>query len=137
MDNIFDNIDNIFTKIINKTEPANIVYENDYVCCFDDIHPNTPIHILIVPKKYIKSLATITADDAKYLSEIILASNTIAKLKHIDESGFRLISNCNYDGGQEIDYLHFHLVGGCRLGKMLSLPKESKRIMKELQNKIT
>ena len=126
-------MDNIFTKIINKTEPANIVYENDYVCCFDDKFPDAPVHILIVPKRYIKSLATIEQGDAKYLSEILLASNTIAKMKNIDESGFRLISNCNYDGGQEIEYLHFHLVGGFRLGRMLNLPKESKKIMKQLR----
>lgn len=126
-------MDNIFTKIINKTEPANIVYENEYVCCFDDKFPDAPVHILIVPKRYIKSLATIEEDDSKYLSEILLASNHIAKMKNIDESGFRLISNCNYDGGQEIDYLHFHLVGGFRLGRMLNLPKESKRKMKELK----
>lgn len=126
-------MDNIFTKIINKTEPANIVYENEYVCCFDDKFPDAPVHILIVPKRYIKSLATIEEDDSKYLSAILLASNHIAKMKNIDESGFRLISNCNYDGGQEIDYLHFHLVGGFRLGRMLNLPKESKRKMKELK----
>ena len=128
-------IDNIFYKIVNKQEKANIVYENDYVCCFDDIYPETPIHILIVPKKYIQSLSTIEKEDEKYLSEILLASNIIAKMKNIDTSGFRLISNCNHDGGQEIDYLHFHLLGGCRIGRMISLPKESKKIMKELQNK--
>jgi len=125
--------DNIFYKIINKTEKANIVYENDYVCCFDDIYPETPVHILIVPKKYIKSLETITADDSRYLSEILLASNTIAKMKNIDKSGFRLISNCNSDGGQEIDYLHFHLLGGCKVGKVVSLPKQSKKLMKQLK----
>ena len=128
-------IDNIFYKIVNKQEKANIVYENDYVCCFDDIYPETPIHILIVPKKYIQSLSTIEKEDEKYLSEILLASKEIAKIKNIDTSGFRLISNCNHDGGQEIDYLHFHLLGGCRIGRMISLPKESKKIMKELQNK--
>ena len=126
-------MDNIFTKIINKTEPANIVYENEYVCCFDDKFPDAPVHILIVPKIYIKSLATIEDGHSKYLSEILLASKTIAKMKNIDESGFRLISNCGYDGGQEIDYLHFHLVGGFRMGRMLNLPKESKRKMKELK----
>ena len=126
---------NIFHKIINKTAPATIVYENDYVCCFEDIQPDAPVHTLIVPKKYIKSLETITEDDSKYLSEILLASNKIAKMKNIDKSGFRLITNCNSDGGQEVDYLHFHLVGGVRLGKMISLPKASKKIMKEQNNK--
>ena len=119
-----ENKDNIFYKIINKQEKANIVYENDYVCCFDDIYPEAPIHILIVPKKYIISLATITKEDDKYLSEILLAANTIAKMKNIDISGFRLISNCNYDGGQEINYLHFHLLGGCRLGRMINVSKK-------------
>ena len=115
--------DNIFYKIINRLEKANIVYENDYVCCFDDIYPEAPIHILIVPKKFIISLATITKEDEKYLSEILLAANEIAKIKNIDISGFRLISNCNYDGGQEINYLHFHLLGGCRLGRMINVSK--------------
>jgi len=126
--------DNIFYKIINKTADANIVYENDYVCCFEDIEPVAPIHILIVPKKYIKSMNTIRKEDEKYLSEILLSANHIANIKNIGESGYRLITNCNYDGGQEIDYLHFHLVGGCRLGKMISLPKESKKKMKELKD---
>ena len=124
--------DNIFYKIIHKQEHANIVYENEYVCCFDDIHPSAPIHILIVPKKYIKSISTIKEEDEKYLSEILLAANKIAKMKNIDESGFRLISNCNKDGGQEIDYLHFHLLGGVRLGRMIGLPKASKKLMKKL-----
>ena len=123
--------DNIFYKIVQKEEKANIIYENDYVCCFEDICPSAPIHILIVPKKFIKSLATIEKEDEKYLSEILFASKEVAKIKNINESGFRLISNCNYDGGQEINYMHFHLVGGCRVGKMISLPKEGKKLMKD------
>ena len=125
--------DNIFYKIIHKKEKANIVYENDHVCCFEDIYPDTPVHILIVPKKYIKSMDDIQDEDSNYLGQILLAANHIAKLKKINESGYRLITNCNKDGGQEIDYLHFHLVGGVRLGKMISLPKESKKIIKELK----
>lgn len=123
--------DNIFYKIVQKEEKANIIYENDYVCCFEDIYPCAPIHILIVPKKFIKSLSTIEREDEKYLSEILFASKEVAKMKNINESGFRLISNCNYDGGQEINYMHFHLVGGCRVGKMISLPKEGKKLMKD------
>ena len=72
-------------------------------------------------------------DDSHYLGQILLAANHIAKSKNINESGYRLITNCNKDGGQEIDYLHFHLVGGVRLGKMISLPKDSKKKMKELK----
>ncbi len=123
-------MENIFSRIVSKEEPANIVYENEYVCCFDDISPCAPVHILIVPKKYIQSLATIEAGDEKYLSEILLASKEVAKMKGIDQSGFRLISNCNHDGGQEVNYLHFHLVGGCRVGHMISLPKAAKKAMK-------
>jgi len=131
-----DNLkDNIFYKIINKQEKADIVYENDYVCCFKDISPDAPIHILIIPKKYIKSLATIKSEDEKYLSEIMLAANKIAKMFEINESGYRLISNCNKDGGQEVDYLHFHLIGGCPLGRMIGLPKSSKKLMKVLIEK--
>ena len=122
--------DNIFYKIIQKKEKATIVYENDYVCCFEDKYPNAPVHILIVPKKYIKSMATISDEDSIYLSHILLAGNHVAKLKNIDEDGYRLITNCNKNGGQEIDYLHFHLVGGCKLGRMVGLPKESKKLIK-------
>jgi len=122
--------DNIFYKIIQKKEKATIVYENDYICCFEDKYPNAPVHVLIVPKKYIKSMATILDEDAIYLSHILLAGNHVAKLKNIDEDGYRLITNCNKNGGQEIDYLHFHLVGGCKLGRMIGLPKESKKLMK-------
>lgn len=122
--------DNIFYKIIQKKEKATIVYENNYVCCFEDKYPNAPVHILIVPKKYIKSMATISDEDSIYLSHILLAGNHVAKLKNIDEDGYRLITNCNKNGGQEIDYLHFHLVGGCKLGRMVGLPKESKKLIK-------
>jgi len=121
---------NIFAKIRDKEADANIVFQNDYVTAFHDIYPSAPIHILIIPNKEIKSLNEIQESDAPYLSEIMIAASQLAKQFEIAESGYRLITNCNKNGGQEIDYLHFHLVGGVRLGKMISLPKESKKIWK-------
>lgn len=121
---------NIFAKIRDKEADANIIFQNDYVTAFHDIYPSAPIHILIIPNKEIKSLNEIQESDAPYLSEIMIAASKLAKQFEIAESGYRLITNCNKNGGQEIDYLHFHLVGGVRLGKMISLPKESKKIWK-------
>lgn len=121
----------LFENIRDGKEPATIVYKDDYITAFEDIHPEAPVHILIIPNKTIKSLNEVVDDDVDYLSHILLGASKIAKLKNIGESGYRLITNCNYDGGQEIDYLHFHLVGGVRLGNMIKLPKSSKKKMKQ------
>ena len=76
----------------------------------------------------------ITEEDCDYLSIMLLIAKKIAKDLGIDETGYRLITNCGKDGGQEIDYLHFHLVGGVPLGKMISLPKPSKKILREIMD---
>ena len=91
---------------------------------------NFPDHI-IIPNKKIVSLNDVLEEDSKYLSEIFLAAKHIAQQFNIHESGYRLITNCNKDGGQEVDYLHFHLVGGVKLGKMISLPKSSKKLLRQ------
>ena len=125
---------NIFERIRDGESPATIVFKNDYVTAFEDIYPDAPIHILIIPNKMIPSLSQIEEEDSIYLSKMMLAAKEIAKQKGIDESGYRLITNCGSDGGQEINYLHFHLVGGLKLGKMISLPKESKKIFRSLKD---
>ena len=125
---------NIFELIRDGESPATIVLKNDYVTAFEDIYPDAPIHILIIPNKMIPSLSQIEEEDSIYLSKMMLAAKEIAKQKGIDESGYRLITNCGSDGGQEINYLHFHLVGGLKLGKMISLPKESKKIFRSLKD---
>ena len=125
---------NIFEEIRDGNAPAKIVFHNQYVTAFEDIYPSAPIHILIIPNKTIHSLNDIQEEDCEYLSNILLSAKIIAKQMNIDETGYRLITNCGKNGGQEINYLHFHLVGGVKLGKMISLPKESKKIMKELKN---
>ena len=118
---------NIFEKIRDRESPADILYQDQYVTAFTDIYPSAPVHILLIPNKLIKNLNEIENGDEIYLAKIMLVAKKLAKQYNIEESGYRVITNCNKDGGQEVDYLHFHLVGGVKLGRMIGLPKESKK----------
>lgn len=124
---------NIFEKIRDGESPAEIVLKNDYVTAFQDIYPNAPVHILLIPNKKISSLADLQEDDAIFISHIFIAAKQIAETYKINETGYRVITNCGKYGGQEIPYLHFHLLGGVPLGKMTTLPKSSKKTFKEFQ----
>lgn len=104
--------DSIFTKIIKREIPAEIVYENDSVLAFKDIDPKAPVHILIIPKKQIPTINDAKTDDAELLGNIILAAKEIAKTMNIDENGYRLVFNCNKDAGQTVFHVHCHLLGG-------------------------
>lgn len=106
----------IFCKIIKREIPSTIVYEDEKVSAFKDINPEAPVHILIVPKTHIASLKEINKDNADILKDIHWAANQIANQMGIAESGFRLINNCGEDAGQTVFHLHFHLVGGRKLG---------------------
>lgn len=106
----------IFCKIINKEIPSTILYEDDKVIAFKDISPEAPVHVLIVPKKHIQTILDVEAEDAGYLIEIHIAAVKIAKELGIDKNGFRLINNCGSDGGQSVLHLHYHLIGGRKLG---------------------
>ena len=108
--------DCIFCKIINKEIPSSIVYEDDEIIAFRDIHPVTPVHILVIPKKHITSLANLEKEDEAVVGKIYGVINKIAKREGILEKGFRVIVNCGEDGGQEVQHLHFHLLGGKKLG---------------------
>ena len=123
----------LFENIRDGKEPANIIYQDEFITAFDDKYPSAPVHILIIPNKKIKSLDNLTAEDEIYMGKILLGASKLAKLKNIHESGYRLITNCNKDGGQEIDYLHFHLVGGIPLGRMIGLSKESKKLFQKIK----
>ena len=105
----------IFSKIINKEIPAEIVYEDDELLAFNDINPQAPVHILIIPKKEIKTLNDIQIEDKDILGKMILLAKDLAKKHKIDESGYRTVFNCNDDGGQTVFHIHLHLLGGRQL----------------------
>ena len=108
--------DRIFTKIIKREIPADIIYEDNDVIAFNDISPKAPIHILVVPKKQIPTLNDLNDDDAILIGKVILAAKNIAKEKGIAERGYRIVVNCNEEGGQSVFHIHFHLIGGKQLG---------------------
>ncbi len=102
----------IFNKIIDKEIPADIVYEDDLCLAFRDIDPKAPTHVLIIPKKEIPSLAEASEDDKELLGHLLLTASKIAKDLGISDSGYRLVANTNSEGGQEVNHLHIHLLGG-------------------------
>ena len=105
----------IFNKIIRKEIPAQIVFENDEILAFRDVSPQAPLHVLIIPKKTISTLNDATDADVLLIGKIVLAAAEIAKKEGISENGYRLVMNCNQDGGQSVYHLHFHLLGGRKL----------------------
>ena len=105
----------IFSKIINKEIPADIVYEDDELLAFNDIAPQAPIHILIIPKKEIKTLNHLELEDQAIAGKMLLLAKDLAKKYEIDQTGYRTIFNCNEDGGQTVFHIHLHLLGGRQL----------------------
>lgn len=112
--------DCIFCKIINKEIPSTIVYEDEKIIAFKDINPVAPVHVLVIPKKHITSLIELEDEDKNIIGDIYLVINKIAKELGIAEKGFRVIVNCGEDGGQEVEHLHFHLIGGEKLGTKIA-----------------
>lgn len=110
----------IFSKIIAKEIPAQIIYQDDRVTAFKDINPVAPVHILIVPNKEIATVNDVTPEDEAVLGHMLVVAKQIAQEQSIAEGGYRLIINCGDDGGQEVYHLHMHLLGGRNLGPMLS-----------------
>ncbi|MFZ1983140.1 MAG: HIT domain-containing protein [Desulfatitalea sp.] len=109
----------LFTKIIKKEIPSDIVYQDDQVTAFRDIHPQAPVHVLIVPNKEIPTVNDVTLEDEPLIGHMFTVAKRIAEKEGIAESGFRLLVNCNRDANQEVFHLHMHLFGGRQLGPML------------------
>ena len=108
--------DCIFCKIINRELPGDIVYEDEEIIAFRDIHPAAPIHILVIPKKHISSLVDLKPEDEKVIGRIYSVINKIAEKEGILDKGYRVIVNCGEDGGQVVKHIHFHLLGGRKMG---------------------
>lgn len=106
----------IFKKIIDKEIPAKIVYEDDVIIAFHDAFPVAPVHILILPKKEIVNLNYAKDEDIQLLGKIQLIISKIAKEFGVDKTGYRVITNIGEDGGQTVSHIHYHLIGGRKLG---------------------
>ena len=110
----------IFRKIINKEIPAEMLYQDDYVTAFRDIAAKAPTHILIIPNKLIATANDIEVEDEVLIGKLYTVAKKLAIEEGIAQSGYRLIMNCNQDGGQEVFHIHLHLLGGKPLGKLIS-----------------
>jgi len=102
----------IFSKIIAREIPARIAYEDDLCLAFHDVHPQAPIHILVVPKKEIPRVAATTADDESLLGHLIRIAQTVANQEGLHDTGFRLVINNGRNGGETVPHLHVHVLGG-------------------------
>ena len=105
----------IFSKIIRRELPADIVYEDDEVIAFRDINPQAPVHVLIIPREEIATVNDIKPEQAELIGKMVLAAQKIAAEEGIAEDGFRLVINCNRHGCQEVFHVHLHLIGGRQL----------------------
>ena len=107
--------DTIFARIIRGEVPARIVHDDDLCLAFHDVAPQAPVHVLVIPKRPIASLADVTPDDAPLLGHLVAVATRLAATLGLAD-GYRLVVNCGRDGGQSVDHLHVHLLGGRRLG---------------------
>ena len=105
----------LFCKIAKKEIESEIVYENEYVIAFKDIHPIAPVHILVIPKIHIESINSVDMNNMKYIDECMLAIKEVAKKCNVYEDGYRVVSNIGENGGQVVKHLHFHVIGGKKL----------------------
>ena len=111
--------DCLFCKIIKGEIPSQKVYEDDEILAFKDINPAAPVHILVIPKKHIDSIAKMEKEDEVLVGRIYTVINKIAEEQGVKEDGFRVIVNCGKNGGQEVMHLHFHLLAGTKLGEKI------------------
>lgn len=104
--------DTIFDLILRGEIPADIVYEDDEVMAFRDINPQAPVHVLVIPRRRITSLATADESDRTLLGHLLAVCSTVAAAEGLEEDGYRVVTNIGSDGGQSVDHLHFHVLGG-------------------------
>jgi len=107
--------DCLFCKIVDREIPGDVVFEDDLLLAFRDINPQAPVHLLIIPKRHVATVNEVDSGDAELLGQLLLRARALAAEEGIDEAGYRLIINCNGEGGQTVYHLHLHLLGGRQL----------------------
>lgn len=107
--------DTIFDKILRGDIPADTVYENEHCLAFRDIHPQAPVHVLVIPRQRLMGVQAAETDDVVSLGHLLVAARKVAAIEGIEASGFRCVINAGDDGGQEVPYLHVHVLGGRQL----------------------
>ena len=107
-------MDCIFCKIARNEIPSKKLYEDDEIVAFNDLEPQAPVHVLIIPKAHISSASEITAENSDIIGKIFIVAAKIAKEQGLDK-GYRIVNNCGEDGGQTVQHLHFHLLGGRKM----------------------
>jgi histidine triad (HIT) family protein len=105
----------IFCKIVSGDIPAQKLYEDEHVIAFNDLFPTAPTHFLVIPKKHISTVNDLTAEDAALFGQLPLTAAKLAKQLGFDEAGYRLVMNCNGDGGQSVYHIHMHVLAGRQL----------------------
>ena len=106
----------LFCKIVEKKIPAKLVHEDEDTLAFDDIHPQAPVHTLVIPKRHVDSVQDLGETDQALLAKLLLTCRRVANDKGLTGSGFRLVANTGRDGGQTVFHLHFHVMGGRPMG---------------------
>ena len=104
--------DCLFCRIAGKEIPAKIVFEDAHILAFEDVKPQAPVHILIIPKEHIEKVSDLGEHDSEMVGRLVLAAKRLADSKEINGSGYRIVINCNRDAGQAVFHLHLHLLGG-------------------------
>jgi len=112
-------MDCIFCHIVAGQIPSDIIYQDEDVIAFRDINPQSPVHLLIIPKKHFTSLLDLTGADATLMGNMVGVANKLAREEGIAESGYRLVINCGQQGGQLVPHLHLHVLGGRQLSGKL------------------
>ncbi len=106
----------LFCQIVDKKLPADIVHETPTTLAFRDIHPAAPVHVLVVPKEHVVNLLGLESKHAELLGQIHATIQSVARSEKLDQTGFRVAVNCGPDAGQAVAHLHYHVLGGKRLG---------------------
>jgi histidine triad (HIT) family protein len=108
--------DCLFCRIARKELPASVVYEDDTIVAFRDIHPQAPVHLLLIPKKHIRSVDALEPGDGAVVGRLFETARALAREHGVADGGYRLVTNTNEDAGQSVGHLHFHLLGGRPFG---------------------